>query len=169
MKIRKIKVLVGALLIMSLVVLPARDIKWLAIGDLQNWFSSEGCEIEVGRTGATSDQIDGLRYPALYDMQDVQCQKSLWIGAANYNDPLSGIRYDNKVVNIGPRQVATGSAIFETEYKIIGNKARPNVTVDGSPSNQLDFLEPELDEIDPSLPCDRMIYNKINTSISYYL
>jgi hypothetical protein len=165
MKISKIKVLVVALLVMSMVILPARDIKWLAIGDLQNWFSSEGCEIEVGRTGATGDQIDGLRYPALYSKQDVQCQKSLWIGAANYADPISGLTYDHKVVNIGPRQVATGSAIMETEYKLIGKKERPAVFVDGSPANQLVYLEPSLDEVDPALPCDRMIYNKVNTSM----
>lgn len=165
MKISKIKVLVSALLVMSVAILPARDIKWLAIGDLQNWFSSEGCEIEIGRTGATSDQIDGLRYPALYDMQDVQCQKSLWIGAANYSDPISGLTYEHKVVNVGPRQVETVNTIMEQEYKLIGKKERPTVLVDGTPATQLVYLEPSLDEVDPNLPCDRMIFNRVNTSM----
>lgn len=165
MKLNRIKVLVSVLLILSVAFLPARDIKWLAVSDLQNWFSSDGCEIEVGRTGATSDQIDGLRYPALYSKQDVQCQKSLWIGAANYNDPTNGMTYPYKVVNIGPRQVDDRGAIFSSVYKLIGKKDKPNVTVDGSPATQLVFLESELDEVDPDLPCDRMIYNEVNTSM----
>ncbi len=165
MKLSKIKVLVSIMLVLGMVVLPARDIKWLAIGNLQNWFSSDGCEIEIGRTGATSDQIDGLRYYALYDNQDVQCAKSLWIGAANYVDPVSGFTYDHKVVNIGPRQVDDQGAIFNIEYKLIGKKTRPAVFVDGSPANQLVYLESTLDEVDPDLPCDRMIFNQVNTSM----
>ena len=166
MKLNKIKVLVSVVLVLSMIFLPARDIKWLAVSDLQNWFSSDGCEIEVGRTGATSDQIDGLRYPALYDMQDVQCQKSLWIGAGNYADPTNGITYtDGKVVNIGPRQVDDQGAIFSSVYKLIGKKEKPTVTVDGTPATQMVYLEPELDEVDPDLPCDRMIYNEVNTSM----
>ena len=165
MKLSKIKVLVTALLVMSMMILPARDIKWLAISDLQNWFSSDGCEIEVGRTGVTQDQIDGLRYPALYSKQDMQCQKSLWIGAANYADPINGVTYDYKVVNIGPRQVDDVGAIFNMEYKLIGKKEHPGVLVDGAPASQLVYLESTLDEIDPDLPCDRMIYNRVNTSM----
>ncbi|MDZ7822318.1 MAG: hypothetical protein U5N26_11255 [Candidatus Marinimicrobia bacterium] len=165
MKLSKIKLLVSALLIAGLTLLPARDIKWLAVSDLQNWFSSDGCEIEIGRTGETQDQIDGLRYPALYDMQDVQCQKGLWIGAANTQIQSMETPILDEVVNIGPRQVDDVGAIFNMEYKLIGRKDHPRVIVDGAPASQLIYLEPDLDEVDPDLPCDRMIYNKINTSM----
>ena len=56
----------------------------MAIGDLHNWYSAAGCEIEVGRTGQVSDQQDGLRYPAFYRVQDNQAAKGLWLGASNF-------------------------------------------------------------------------------------
>ena len=42
----------------------AQEVKWMSIGDLHNWYSAAGCEIELGRTGQIPDQQDGLRYPA---------------------------------------------------------------------------------------------------------
>ena len=39
----------------------AQEVKWMSIGDLHNWYSAAGSEIEVGRTGQVSDQQDGLR------------------------------------------------------------------------------------------------------------
>ena len=50
----------------------AQEVKWMAIGDLHNWYSAAGCEIEVGRTGQVSDQQDGLRWPAFYRVKDNQ-------------------------------------------------------------------------------------------------
>ena len=29
----------------------AQEVKWMSIGDLHNWYSAAGCEIELGRTG----------------------------------------------------------------------------------------------------------------------
>ena len=49
----------------------AEETKWIAVGDLHNWFSEAGCEIEVGRTGQIDDQQDGLRWPAFYSVQDL--------------------------------------------------------------------------------------------------
>ena len=166
MRTDKIKFLISTIFILSIAMLPARSIKWLAVSDLQSWFSSDGCEIEVGRTGSPVQQIDGLRYPALYEDQDVQCQKSLWIGTANYTDPTDNNSfYDYKVVNIGPRGVDTDGSIFNVNYKLIGKTQQPNVTVDGVLASKLINLNPSLDEIDPDLPCDHMIYNEINTSM----
>ena len=54
-----------------------QEVKWMSIGDLHNWYSAAGCEIEVGRTGQVSDQQDGLRYPAFYRVQDNQAAKGL--------------------------------------------------------------------------------------------
>ena len=48
----------------------SQEVKWMSIGDLHNWYSAAGCEIETGRTGQVSDQQDGLRYPAFYRVQD---------------------------------------------------------------------------------------------------
>ena len=66
----------------------AQEVKWMSIGNLHNWYSAAGSEIEVGRTGQISDQQDGLRYPAFYRVQDNQCAKGLWLGASNFYDPV---------------------------------------------------------------------------------
>ena len=66
----------------------SQEVKWMSIGDLHNWYSAAGCEIEVGRTGQVSDQQDGLRYPAFYRVQDNQAAKGLLLGAANFHDPV---------------------------------------------------------------------------------
>ena len=55
-------------------ILFAEETKWIAIGDMHNWFSEAGCEIEVGRTGQITDQQDGLRWPAFYSVQDNQAE-----------------------------------------------------------------------------------------------
>ena len=60
----------------------------MSIGDLHNWYSAAGSEIEIGWTGQISDQQDGLRYPAFYRAQDNQAAKGLWLGATNFYDPI---------------------------------------------------------------------------------
>ena len=61
----------------------SQEVKWMSIGDLHNWYSAAGSEIEVGRTGQVSDQQDGLRYPAFYRVQDNQAAK----GCLLYTSP----------------------------------------------------------------------------------
>ena len=62
----------------------SQEVRWMSIGDLHNWYSAAGSEIEIGRTGQISDQQDGLRYPAFYRAQDNQAAKGLWLGATNF-------------------------------------------------------------------------------------
>ena len=83
----------------------AQEVKWMSIGDLHNWYSAAGCEIELGRTGQIPDQQDGLRYPAFYRVQDNQAAKGLWLGASNFYDPVVNKNYDKKVVHAGPRHL----------------------------------------------------------------
>ena len=47
------------ILILYFSVANAQEVKWMSIGDLHNWYSAAGSEIEVGRTGQVSDQQDG--------------------------------------------------------------------------------------------------------------
>ncbi len=146
--------------------LHAQDVKWIKIGMLQSWFRSDGCEPEVGRTGLQSDQQDGLRWPALFSRQDNVAAKALWIGTTNYTDAdqYGGLSYPFKVVHVGPRGWDTEREFMPIEFKLIGRFDHPQVFVDGTPGSDLMFNE-QLDEIDPNLFCDRMIYNVVNTSI----
>ena len=53
----------------------SQAVKWMSIGNLHNWYSAAGSEVEIGRTGQISDQQDGLRWPAFYRVQDNQAAK----------------------------------------------------------------------------------------------
>jgi hypothetical protein len=130
--------------------------KWLSAGSLHNWYSSIGSEIEHG---FEPFQQFGLRWPAIYDLQDNQCSKGLWIGAKNFTDE-NGRFFSNKVIHVGPR--VNGEYVFyPKEFKLIGKFANPLVVVNGIDEN----LHSDIDLIDPSIPSDRMLKNTINTQL----
>ncbi len=157
------QIIIGFLIFYSIAF--ADDSKWIAIGNLHNWYASSGSEREVGRRGLIPDQQDGLRWPALYQYQDVQAAKALWIGVTDYNDPLSnGKNFAHKVVHNGPRVLNEQSEFIPVEFKLIGKFDHPLVTVDGTPASNTQF-DDLVDEIDETLVSDRMIYNVVNTGI----
>jgi hypothetical protein len=137
----------------------AQEVKWMAAGSLNNWFSSTGCEIEVGRSSA-AEQQDGLQWPAWFAYQDMQAAKGLWIGTANWTDTKS-TSWTHKVVHVGPRVRGTGEFI-PVIFTMIAKYDQPLVTVDGSVSMGKD---PGINTIDPSLKPDRMIVNIVSTAI----
>lgn len=143
-------------------------IKWLSVGSLKHWFSNGGAEIEYGRRGRTgflsTDQLDGLNWPAQYNFQDVSVGKSLWIGTTNFTDPVSGVTYPHKVVCAGRINMYLGSEIFADEIKLVGRFDHPGVFVDAARASNRTY-DDVVDEIDPDLPADRMIYNEFHTSM----
>ena len=142
----------------------AQEVKWMAIGDLHNWYSAAGCEVEVGRTGQVSDQQDGLRYPAFYRVQDNQAAKGLWLGAKNFHDPIVSKDYEYKVVHAGPRHLDIENETIPKEFSLYGRYDHSNVFVDGDPATNLQYLD-NVDEVDSDLPADRKIYNVVQTSM----
>ncbi|MCF7824714.1 MAG: hypothetical protein K9N35_11140 [Candidatus Marinimicrobia bacterium] len=143
----------------------AAESKWIAIGDLHNWYSEQGFEIEVGRTGQVRDQQDGLRWPAQYSFQDVQAAKGLWIGSTNYADPVAGKTFDYKVAHIGPRgPVDSKAEIMTQKFKMYAKYDHPNVSVDGEPASTLEFMD-LVDSVDVNMLPDRRILNVVNTSM----
>lgn len=142
----------------------ADEYKWIAVGMLHDWFSSAGCEVEVGRRHLVSDQQDGLRWPAQFRWQDCKAAKALWIGAANYDDPIVDLHFEYKVVHVGPRVLDEANEIMSVEFKMIGRFDSPIILVDGIPAGFLDYMD-DVDEVDETLKPDRMIYNVVNTGI----
>ncbi len=145
-----------------------QEIKWLSVGSLKQWFSSGGAEIEYGRRGRTgflsTDQLDGLNWPAQYNFQDCSVGKSLWIGTTSFVDPVSGVNYPHKVVCAGRINMYLGTEIFADELKLVGRFDHPSVFVDDARASNRSY-DDVVDEIDPNLPADRMIVNKFHTSI----
>lgn len=146
-----------------------QEIKWLSVASLQHWFSNGGAEIEYGRRGRgqylTIDQIDGLGWPAEYGNKVyTNVGNSFWMGTTNFADPVSGVTYPYKVVSSGRRFMYMGTEIFPERLELIGNREHPTVMVDDSRSSDLDF-DDNLDDVDATLPADRMILNTFNTPI----
>ncbi len=140
------------------------ETKWIAVGNLHDWYSSAGSEIEVGRTHQIPDQQDGLRWPAQYEWQDTKAAKALWIGATDYYDPLVGQTFDYKVIHVGPRVLNEVNEIMPQEFRLIGRFDHPTVLVDGFPSSDMIHMD-VVDEIAPTLAADRLLYNVVNTAI----
>lgn len=145
-----------------------QEIKWLKVSSLHHWFSNAGVEIEYGRRSRSqlaTDQLDGLNWPGEYTLnKGVNVGKSLWIGTTNFLDPKTQWTYPHKVVSLGRKDLYINSDVFPYEFKLIGKFPHPEVFVDNRPATERDF-DDEVDEIDPLLPCDRMILNRCHTSI----
>ncbi len=103
-------------------------------------------------------------WPAQYSNQDVNCGKSLWIGTTNFADPIDGRTFPCKVVKAGRPFMYINTEIFPAEFALIARSERPAVLVDQMSSSDLDYND-EVDQIDPNLEADRMIYNTINTTV----
>ena len=142
----------------------AGETQWIAIGDLHSWFHSAGCEIEVGRTHQTSDQQDGLRWPAQFRYQDCEAAKALWIGCKNFNDPVAAKVFNYKVVHVGPRVLDESNEFMTEKFILKGRFDHPRVFVDGLPASKLDFME-VVNELDDNLPAERVLVNVVHTSL----
>lgn len=138
--------------------------KWIAIGMLHNWYSSGGFEPEVWRRHLVADQQDGLIWPALFEYNDIQAAKALWIGAKDYNDPLMGTQFPYKVIHIGPRVMDESNEIFSQNFLLYGKESHPLVVVDGQLASHTVTMD-DVGEIDPSLKADRKLHNEVNTAI----
>ncbi|MBN2009787.1 hypothetical protein JW960_10635 [candidate division KSB1 bacterium] len=144
-------------------------IKWLRVGSLRSWYASAGCEIEYGRRGnagalGASDQTDGLAWPAQFLYQEHEVGKAFRLGTTNYTDPITGASYPHKVVGIGQRDCNTLTYWMPYEFKLIGKAPSPLVLVDNAIASD-NALNDEVDEFDPNLVCDRMIINKLHSSV----
>lgn len=145
------------------------EIKWMSVNALRQWYSNGGAEIEYGRRGRTgflsSDQLDGLNWPAEYiKNKGVNVGKSLWIGTTNFDDPVSGVTYPFKVVCAGRLNMSLGTEIITDEHKLIGKFEHPAVFVDDARASVRDF-DDEVDEIDPNIAADRIIYTRFHTTV----
>ncbi len=131
--------------------------RWLDVGSFHNFYSNIGSEIEEGFIG---EQQAGWQWPAIYENQDAQVYKGLWLGVENYTDS-SGVLYAKRVVHVGGRQDGEGE-FFPVSIKTISRFEKPYVSVDGRVSEKNSV---EIDEIDPNLKADREIVTVTNSLI----
>ncbi len=152
----------GAALLVSLAVALAPsasaqfETRWVAAGDLHNWYSSSGAECEQC---LVARQQYGYRWPGIYQFTDTQAAKGLWIGAKNVTGP-QGTQFPVRVVHIGPRVSGVGE-VYPTLFELVTRNDLTVVTVDGDQS----FASAEMvaDRVDPSIPSDVMLVSRVNT------
>lgn len=141
-----------------------QEIKWMRVGNLHNYFSNLGAEMEMGRTGAAEQQLDGLRWPAQYKYQDCVAAKSMWIGTTDYYDPVYETTFPYKVVGVGTRGADAINEIMPYEFKMMGKFDHPLVVVDGGVATD-NYYDDIVDDVDSDLIADRVIISKMHTSI----
>jgi hypothetical protein len=143
----------------------AQAYKWLRVGDLQSPFSAAGAEFELEFSGIISTGFNCMSWQPQYSIdQSVSRAKGFWIGCKNFNDPVQHIVKPVKVIGTGPKITADLNQIFPQSIRLIGKYAHPGVVVDDVPSSTISNYDVP-DELDPNLPCDRMIVIKFNTSV----
>ena len=152
----------GVVLLTALAVAASSDAaaqfenRWVALGDMHNWYSSVGneCEECFVRT-----QQYGWRWPGIYQFTDMQAAKGLWIGAQNVQGP-SGQTFPVRVVHAGPRVSGLGE-FFPTQFEVVTKRPTTVVTVDGDQS--FPGAETISDRVDPTIPSDVLVVNRVNT------
>ena len=132
--------------------------KWMDIGSFQTWYSNAGSEYEEQRVLV---QQDGCRWPAIYPNQDMEAAKGIWIGVKNWKD-ATGHVWPVKVIHFGPRYDGDASEFVPVAFTTTDRIARPQVVVDGNTSYN---IPPDVDNVDPTLKPERIIYDSVNTSI----
>jgi hypothetical protein len=141
------------------------ELKWLRIGSLHHFFSEQGTEVETPRI-TTGGVNDGLFWPAEYGyLQISTAGRAMWVGTEDYYEPALEKEFKHKVVGVGPRNhLDRVNQIMEAELKLIGKFDHPMVIVDDeiATDNQLNDA---LDEIDESIPCDRILLIKNHSAI----
>ena len=141
----------GIVLLLFPSTVPAQEFtgQWLDIGAYQNEYIDSGV-----------NSVAGMIYPAILRYSGHSYNHAFWIGVKDWTDPL-GLQYPYFVARIGPWN-AISDVVFPTQNKLIGRFQDTVVEVNGAPSF---YKVAILDEIDPTLPADRMIHNIHHTSV----
>ena len=152
----------GAALLLALAAALAPDARaqfetrWVAAGDLHNWYSSSGAECEQC---FVQTQQYGWRWPGIYQYTDTQAAKGMWIGARDVTGP-QGTTFPYRVVHVGPRVSGAGE-VYPTLFELVTRNEPTVVTVDGDQS--FPSAEMVADRVDPSIPSDAMLVTRVNT------
>jgi len=123
--------------------------QWLDIGTFHGTYVESGSQDEVNGTAA-----DGMEWPAILRASSHFRARAFWIGTKNWTDP-NGQSWPHFVARIGPR--TAGADVTFPVQNVIRSKTEDTVVeVDGLLSFDNVAV---IDEIDPSLPADRMVHN----------
>ena len=127
------------------------EYKWMDIGRLSTPYSSGGALRDE-----EADIDNQLAFPAIEKNSGNKRSEGLWIAAKNFTDE-EGVTWPVKIAHLGPRPSSGDAQFFGREFKLVSRFEPPVVRVDGNISFRYWSV---VDEVDPALKADRMIYNR---------
>ena len=129
--------------------------QWLDVGTFHSTYVESGAQHE-----GNSSAADGLEWPAILRNSSHYRARALWLGTKDWTDP-NGQSWPYFVARIGPR-TAGADVSFPVQNLLVSRTEDTIVEVDGALSFDNVAI---IDEVDPSLPADRMVHNIHNTLI----
>ncbi len=158
-------IIISLCIFSNISIIHAQAYKWLCVGDLQSPFSALGAEYEAEFNNVVGTNSDYLVWQPQYSIDQTICRAKVFlIGCKNFNDPVANVVKNIKVIGTAPGISAGLDQIFPQEIKLIGKYSHPDVIVNNTTASILTNND-VLDEVDPNLPCDRMIVIRFNTSL----
>ncbi|MBX2821035.1 MAG: T9SS type A sorting domain-containing protein [Rhodothermaceae bacterium] len=128
--------------------------QWLDIGEYHHAYS------ESGSKSWSAQQPAGKEYPAILRHSGHSIYDMFWIGVKDWVD-TTGLGYPYYVARQGP--IDPGSFYtYPIQNRLIGRYEDTIVEVNGTPSTDNEAV---LDDIDPSIPADRMVHTVHNMSM----
>jgi hypothetical protein len=134
------------------------DFRWLSVGDFQHRYNGGLGQPEI------YDPFPMMVWPGIQNQApggvSYMHVMGYWISVMNFTDEL-GNEYPVRTSHSGPRALGIGE-FFQTDIALVSQFDAPIMTVDGQETYQVPVV---IDEIDPSLLPDRMLLNRVNTSV----
>ncbi len=127
-----------------------RRLKWLDIGDYQHPYDFHGRNTPNER---------GMVYPGFQRYASHGYSRNFWVGAKDWVDTHGELK-SYRVFRSGPSSRLYG--ITPIDHKLIGRFEDTVVEVNGRSTEDLSKV---LDEVDPTIPADRMIQNVFTTAL----
>ncbi len=140
------------------------ELKWLRINSLHTYFSEQAAETETGGTEETNITFS---WPGEYGIDQYTMRANgIWLGCRNYYDSKVDRSFDKMVTNCGlkPNEYTERPIADAYDFRLVGKYPHPIVNVDGALASNLTYYD-VLDDIDPTLPSDRLLIVKNHTSI----
>ena len=139
------------------------ELKWLRVSSLQMYFSEQGAETE---TGGTEETDVTFSWPGEYGIQTSTMRANAFmIACRNFYDKNVDRSFPYYSTNTGlkPEEYLPTRPVFDAhDFRLVGRFERPVVSVDGSLASA-NGLYDLLDEVDETLPADRMLVVENNT------
>lgn len=128
---------------------------WLDIGEYHNVYSEGG-----SRQEEAPGIPPGMNFPAILRESDHGWARAFWVGTKDWTNER-GQNFTHYVARIGPREPGI-EFTTPVDTRIISRYEDTEVFVDGALA--FDKLA-VVDEVDPSIPADRMIINQHNIDV----